>query len=108
MWYKNVADRLFELVTKHACDSQTYGRTDTQTDRITAPKTALAQLHRAVKTDVRRILSDRCPVCLSCPVCPALSVCDVGVLWPKIWMDQGEIGMQVGLGPDHKIGSNYV
>jgi len=23
-------------------------------------------------------------------------------------MDQGEIGMQVGLGPDHKIGSSYV
>jgi len=27
-----------------------------------------------------------CPV-LSCPVC--LAVCDVGVLWPNSWMDQG-------------------
>jgi len=26
--------------------------------------------------------------CLS--VCPVLSVCDVGVLWPNGWMDQGE------------------
>jgi len=35
---------------------------------------------------VRPMLSDRClSVCLS--VCP---VCDVGVLWPKGWMDQDE------------------
>jgi len=31
MWYKNIADRLFGLATKHACDR----RTDRQTDRIT-------------------------------------------------------------------------
>ena len=46
MWYKNIAGRFFGLVTKHACDRQT----DRQKDRITTPKTALAQLRRAVKT----------------------------------------------------------
>ena len=35
---KNIAGRFFGLVTKHACDRQTDGRTD----RITTPKTALA------------------------------------------------------------------
>jgi len=38
-----------------------------------------------VKQLVCPILSDRC---LS--VCPVLSVCNVGVLWPNGWMDQGE------------------
>ena len=47
MWYKNIAGRFFGLVTKHACDR----RTDRQTDRITTPNTALAQLRRAVKTE---------------------------------------------------------
>jgi len=37
----------FGLFTKHACDRQT----DRRTDRITTPKTALAQLRRAVKTE---------------------------------------------------------
>jgi len=32
---------------------------------------------------VRPMLSDRCPVCAVC-----LSVCNVGVMWPKGWMDQ--------------------
>ena len=41
MWYKNIAGRFFGLVTKHACDRQT--------DRITTPKTTLAQMRRAVK-----------------------------------------------------------
>ena len=49
MWYKNIAGRFFGLVTKYACDRQTDGGTDRQTDRITTPKTALAQLRRAVK-----------------------------------------------------------
>jgi len=35
MWYKNIADRFFGLVTKHACDKQTDGQTDGQTDRRT-------------------------------------------------------------------------
>ena len=31
MWYKNIAGRLFGLVTKHACDNgQTEGHTDGQ------------------------------------------------------------------------------
>ena len=38
MWYKNIAGRLFTLVTRQACDRQTDG----QTDRIMTPKTALA------------------------------------------------------------------
>ena len=43
MWYKNIAGRFFGLITKHACDIQTDGRTDRQTaDRITTPKNALA------------------------------------------------------------------
>ena len=46
MWYKNIAGRFFGLVTKHACDRQMDG----QTDRITTPKTVLAQLRRAAKT----------------------------------------------------------
>ena len=28
MWYKNIVGRFFGLVTKHACDRQTDGRTD--------------------------------------------------------------------------------
>ena len=42
MWYKYIAGRFFGLVTKHACDGQT--------DRITTPKTPLAQLRRVVET----------------------------------------------------------
>jgi len=38
MWYKNIAGRLFGLVTMHVCDRWTDG----QTDRIMTPKTALA------------------------------------------------------------------
>ena len=53
MLYKNIAGRFFGLVSKHACDSLTGGQidrqTEGQTDRITTPKTALAQLRRAVK-----------------------------------------------------------
>jgi len=45
MCYKDIAGRFFGLATKHACDRRTEGRTD----RITTPKTALAQLRRAVK-----------------------------------------------------------
>ena len=45
MWYKNIAGRFFGLVTKHTCN----GRTDRQMDRITTPKTAVAQLRRMVK-----------------------------------------------------------
>jgi len=30
MWYKNIAGRFFGLVTKHACDRLTDGRTDRQ------------------------------------------------------------------------------
>jgi len=41
MWYKNIASRFFEVVTKHAYDRQKDGRTDRQTNRITTPKTAL-------------------------------------------------------------------
>ena len=44
MWYKNIAvDSLDQ--------SQSTRVTDRRTDRITTPKTALAQLRRAVKTD---------------------------------------------------------
>ena len=49
MWYKNITGTFFGLVTKHACDRQTDRQTDRRTDRITTPKTALAQLRRAVK-----------------------------------------------------------
>jgi len=38
LWYTNIASRFFGLVTKHACDRRTDGRTD----RITTPKTTLA------------------------------------------------------------------
>ena len=30
MWYKNIASRFFGLVTKHACQGRTDGRTDGQ------------------------------------------------------------------------------
>ena len=33
MWYKNIAGRFFELVTKHACNRRTEGQTDGQMDR---------------------------------------------------------------------------
>jgi len=45
MWYKSIAGRFFGLVTKHACDRRTDGRTD----RITTPKTALS-IARVVNT----------------------------------------------------------
>jgi len=32
MWYKNIASRFFELVTKYACDRQTDRRMDGRTD----------------------------------------------------------------------------
>ena len=32
MWFRNIAGRFFELVTKHACDRQTDGQTDGPTD----------------------------------------------------------------------------
>jgi len=32
----------------------------------------------------------RFAVCYRTVVCPVLSVCDVGVLWPRGWMDQDE------------------
>ena len=32
MWYKNIDGRFFGLVTKHACDRQTDGQTNAQTD----------------------------------------------------------------------------
>jgi len=32
MWYKNIADRFFGSVTKHACDRRTDGRTDRRTE----------------------------------------------------------------------------
>jgi len=47
-----------------------------------------ATVCKTVQT-VRPMLLDHClSVCLS--VCPVLSVCDVGVMWPNSWMDQGE------------------
>jgi len=38
------------------------------------------------------MLSDRC-----------LSVCDVGVLWPKVGWIKMKVGTQVGLGPGHIV-----
>ena len=49
MRYKNIGGRFFGLVIKHACDRQTERRTD----RITTPKTELAQLRHAVKMETR-------------------------------------------------------
>ena len=48
MWYQNIGSMFYSFVTKLACDRQTY----LQTDKITIPKTALAQLLRAVKTTI--------------------------------------------------------
>jgi len=57
MWYKNVAGRFFELVTKHTCDRQTDGPTDGQNydsgDR--------ASIARAVKISRLRI-GDSVPI----------------------------------------------
>jgi len=39
MWYKNIAGRFFGLVTKHACDRRTDGRTDRRTElRLPRPR----------------------------------------------------------------------
>jgi len=39
MLYKNIAGRFFGLVTKHACDRRTFGRTDGQTElRLPRPR----------------------------------------------------------------------
>jgi len=45
------------------------------------------------------MLSDRCPAV----VCILSSVCNVGALWPKGWMNQDEIGMEVGLEAGHIV-----
>jgi len=46
--YKNIADRFFGLVTKHACDRQTDEQTNGQMDRITTPKTAASRGKKSV------------------------------------------------------------
>jgi len=39
MWYKNIAGMFFGLVTKHACDRRTDGRTDRLTElRLPRPR----------------------------------------------------------------------
>ena len=39
IWYNNIAGRFFGLVTKHACDRQTDGQTDRQTElRLIRPR----------------------------------------------------------------------
>ena len=48
MWYKKCRRQVLRISHK-ARVCQTDGWTDGQTDRITTPKTALAQLRRAVK-----------------------------------------------------------
>ena len=48
MWYQNIGSIFFRFVTKHTCDS----RTDRQNFD---PKTALAQLLRAVKMRYKRV-----------------------------------------------------
>ena len=42
----------------------------------------------------------RFTLCYRTVVCP---VCDIGVLWPDGWMDQGVLRRQVGLGPGHIV-----
>ena len=52
------------------------------------------------------MLLDPSPVCLYvyCLSCmPVCRVCNVGVLWPNGWMDQDDIGMEVGLDPGHIV-----
>jgi len=81
MWYKNIAGRFFGLVTKHACDGQTDGRTDGQNyDSQDRASTAASRGKNASPYAIGP---------LSC--LPCLSVCDVGVLWPSGWMDQDKI-----------------
>ena len=83
MWYKNITGRFFELVTKHACDRQTDGRTDRQNydsqDRAsisasrgkkqnvkTSPYSEFYthQFCASVCKTVRPMLSNRCLSCL--------------------------------------------
>ena len=52
MRYQNICSASFSFVVMHACDRQTYRRTDKRTDRITTPKAALAYA-RAVKSSQR-------------------------------------------------------
>ena len=92
MWYKNISGRFFGLVTKHACDRRTGGRTDRQ-NYYSQDRASIAA--RAVKT-VRHMLSDRCPVCPVCPVCLSVTLvcCGQTVGWTKM-----SLGTEVGLGP---------
>jgi len=90
MWYKNIAGRLFGLVTKHACDGRTDGQNYDSQDR--------ASIARAVKT-VRFILSDRCLSCLSV-LFVTLVNCGQTVGWIRMPVTHG---MEVGLGPDHIV-----
>ena len=82
MWYKNIAVRFFGLVTKHACDRQTDGRTD----RITTPKTALAQLRRAVKIRLHFAANDVHYCLHNSAYC---TLCFYFILDEKLFMDWG-------------------
>ena len=53
MWYKNIVSRFFELVTKHACDRQTDGRTELRLqDRASvAPRAVIIILRKPAVID---------------------------------------------------------
>ena len=51
MWYKNIAGRFFGLVTKHACDGRTDGRTELRLPWRTSIARAVKSLcHAAIST----------------------------------------------------------
>jgi len=45
VWYQNICGAAFRFVTIDACDRQTDGQIDKQTDKIRTPKTTLAYDH---------------------------------------------------------------
>ena len=83
MWYKNIAGRFFGLVTKHTCDRQTDG----QMDKITTPKTAIAQLCRAVKKCLLQLETVECRVVDSSSALIVL-FCLVSSQMKQFWLGQ--------------------
>ena len=53
MWYKNIAGRFFELVTKHACDRWTGGQTDGNYDSQDRASTAASRGKNNKKASIR-------------------------------------------------------
>jgi len=90
-------------VESHQCTSLLARPVSKQNQKVLACRmnyrTCTMSFLHLLRPSVKRFsLCYRTVVCLSC-----LSVCSIGVLLPKGWMDQDETWMEVSLGPGHFV-----